>query len=119
LGIVGFHGGSVMVHLGRTGRPHPAHLASLRAALFEPGWFALVPPDDWGDEPIDWRTPERFGEEPPMWPHEGWTWVNADRVVEGRSWGGNIEIISWLMQVDFLSPNAAYEGCVLYLETSG
>ncbi len=42
LGIVGYHGGSVMVHLGRGGRPHPAHLASLRAALFEPGWHELI-----------------------------------------------------------------------------
>lgn len=117
-GIVAFHGGSVMVHLGRAGRTHPAHLTSLRAALFEPGWFTLAPPEDWGDEPIDWKTPERFGEEPPMWPHEGWSWLNADRVVEGRTWGGNIEIISWLLQAGFVLDNDSYDGCVLYLETS-
>ncbi len=113
LGIVGYHGGSVMVHLGRGGRPHPAHLASLRAALFEPGWHELTPPTDWGDEPGDWNDRSLLAVEPSMWPHEGWHWVNADRVVEGRTWGGNLEIISWLLQAGFVPPDDALDGCVL------
>lgn len=118
LGVVGFHGGSIMVHLGRAGRPHPAHLASLRAALFESGWYELTPPPDWGDEPVDWNQPDRFGEEPPMWPHEGWRWHNADRTITGRTWGGNLEIISWLLQAGLVPSNEAFDGCVVYLETS-
>lgn len=118
LGIVGFHGGSVMVHLGRGGRAHPAHIESLRAALFEPGWRELKTPEDWGDEPVDWSEPSRFGDEPPMWPHEGWQWVNAEKVIEGTTWGGNLEIISWLLQAGMVLPNEAYDGGVLFLETS-
>jgi muramoyltetrapeptide carboxypeptidase LdcA involved in peptidoglycan recycling len=117
-GIVGYHGGSVMVHLGRAGRAHPSHLESLRAALFGSGWYELVPPPDWGDQPILWTEPERFGEEPPMWPHEGWTWVNAEAAIEAPTWGGNLEIISWLLQAGFVQDNDAYDGHVLYLETS-
>ena len=37
LGIIGFHGGSTMVHLARPGRLHPKSLESMRRALFEPG----------------------------------------------------------------------------------
>jgi muramoyltetrapeptide carboxypeptidase LdcA involved in peptidoglycan recycling len=118
LGIVGFHGGSVMVHLGRSGRAHPAHLESLRAALFDSGWHRLVEPPDWGDEPNDWRDPSLLAFEPPMWPHDGWDWVNAEQVVQGRTWGGNVEIISWLLQAGFVQPNEVYRDCVLYLETS-
>jgi muramoyltetrapeptide carboxypeptidase LdcA involved in peptidoglycan recycling len=118
LGVVGFHGGSVMVHLGRGGRSHPVHLSSLRAALFEPGWYELTPPADWGDEPGDWNDPSLITVEPPMWPHEGWHWVNAGRVVEGRTWGGNLEIISWLLQAGLVPPDDALDGCVLYTETS-
>ena len=118
LGIVGYHGGSVMFHLGRGGRPHPAHIRSLRAALFQSGWHRLDPPADWGDESVDWNHPGLAQVEPRMWPHEGWTWVNADRVVEARAWGGNLEIISWLMQAGFVQPNEAYAGGVLFLETS-
>jgi muramoyltetrapeptide carboxypeptidase LdcA involved in peptidoglycan recycling len=107
-----------MVHLGRTGRMHPAHADSLRAALFTSGWYRLEPPEDWGDEPVPWQSTDRFGEEPRMWPHEGWEWVNATRVVEGRSWGGNLEIVSWLLQAGKVGPTEAYDGCVLVLETS-
>ncbi|HEX6871631.1 MAG TPA: S66 peptidase family protein [Micromonosporaceae bacterium] len=118
LGLVSYHGGSVMVHLGRGGRIHPAHLASLRAALFEPGWYELRPPVDWSDEHGDWADPVASTTEPPMWPHEGWTWLNADRVVEAATWGGNLEIISWLLQAGFVLPNEHFDGCVLVLETS-
>ena len=118
LGIVGYHGGSVMVHFGRGGRTHPAHIESLRAALFGSGWFRLREPEDWGDEPVSWDDPALATTDPPMWPHEGWEWVGADRVVEGRTWGGNLEIISWLLQADLVPPNDAYDGCVLFLETS-
>jgi muramoyltetrapeptide carboxypeptidase LdcA involved in peptidoglycan recycling len=118
LGIVGFHGGSILVHLGRSGRAHPAHLDSLRAALFDPGWYRLAEPPDWGDEPNDWREPGLLAFEPPMWPHEGWDWVNADQVVQGRTWGGNVEIISWLLQAGRVAANETYRDCVLYLETS-
>ena len=62
-----------MVHLGQGGRMHPAHLESLRAALFGSDWYHLAEPPDWGDEPVSFQTPDRFGEEPPMWPHEAWT----------------------------------------------
>jgi muramoyltetrapeptide carboxypeptidase LdcA involved in peptidoglycan recycling len=118
LGIVGFHGGSIMIHLGRGGRPHPAHLASLRAALFEPGWYELTPPADWGDEPGDWNDPGQLAQEPPSWPHEGWYWVNPGRVLEGRTWGGNLEIISWLLQAGCPPPDEDLDGCVLFVETS-
>lgn len=116
--IVGYHGGSVMVHLGRAGRLHPVHARSLRAALFTSGWYELAPPPDWGDQPIDWSQPQRFGEEPPMWPHEGWHWINADRLVQGRTWGGNLEVVSWLLQAGRVAANETYAGCVLILETS-
>lgn len=117
-GVVGYHGGSVMVHLGRTGRMHPAHVDSLRAALFTSGWYRLRPPPDWGDEPVSWQETDRYGEEPPMWPHEGWRWVNAGGVIEARTWGGNLEILSWLLQAGLVGPNEEYDGCVLVLETS-
>jgi muramoyltetrapeptide carboxypeptidase LdcA involved in peptidoglycan recycling len=118
LGTVSYHGGSVMVHFGRGGRTHPAHIESLRAALFGSGWHPLRPPEDWGDEPVHWNDPDLATKEPAMWPHEGWDWVNADRVIEARTWGGNLEIISWLMQADLVGPDEAYDGCVLFLETS-
>jgi muramoyltetrapeptide carboxypeptidase LdcA involved in peptidoglycan recycling len=57
--------------------------------------------------------------EPEMEPADGWFWRNGDRVVEGISWGGNLEIISWLLMADrVVQPVDAYAGNVLFLETS-
>jgi muramoyltetrapeptide carboxypeptidase LdcA involved in peptidoglycan recycling len=118
LGIVGYHGGSVMVHLGRAGRLHPAHEESLRAALLGDGWHELTQPDEWGDEQGNWSDPGYAVSEPTMWPAVPWQWENADRVVEGRSWGGNVEIVSWLLAAGRVGPSEEFAGGVLFLETS-
>jgi muramoyltetrapeptide carboxypeptidase LdcA involved in peptidoglycan recycling len=119
LGLVGYHGGSVMVHLGRGARLHPSHEASLRAALFTSDqWYELGAPSEWGDEPIPWSEPGRFGEEPPMVASDGWSWLNPDSVVQAPTWGGNLEIVSWLLQAGRVGPSSDYQGQVLLLETS-
>ncbi|SCL54801.1 Muramoyltetrapeptide carboxypeptidase LdcA (peptidoglycan recycling) [Micromonospora citrea] len=118
LGIVGYHGGSVLVHLGRPGRPHPLTFDSLRAALFTSGWYDLTPAPEWGDRPGDWRDPASLAHEPEMLPGEGWRWQGPRRVVEGRAWGGNLEILHWLMAADRVPPVEALAGSVLVVETS-
>jgi muramoyltetrapeptide carboxypeptidase LdcA involved in peptidoglycan recycling len=118
-GIVSYHGGSVLVHLGRGGALHPVHRDSLRAALFTHDWYELAPSLEWGDEPGDWKDPQARQEPPRMWPSEGWRWQGpADRVVEGRLWGGNLEVLSWLLMAGRVGPIDAYAGGVLAIETS-
>ncbi|MEU8070446.1 MULTISPECIES: S66 peptidase family protein [unclassified Micromonospora] len=118
LGVVGYHGGSVLVHLGRSGKPHPLTLDSLRAALFTSGWYELTAAPEWGDEPCDWRDPAALAGEPPMYPSEGWRWHGPAEVVRGRTWGGNLEILHWLMAADRVPRAADLAGSVLVLETS-
>ncbi|MFJ1810917.1 MULTISPECIES: S66 peptidase family protein [unclassified Streptomyces] len=119
-GIVGYHGASVMCELGRPGAMHPQTADSLRAALFTSGPYELRPAERWNDVSRDWADPETFETEPDSRPGAGWSWVNADRVVEGRSWGGNLEILSWLLMADreIARDPATYDGGVLILETS-
>ncbi|WP_035843399.1 S66 family peptidase [Kitasatospora azatica] len=120
-GVVSYHGGSVMVQLGRGGSVNPATADSLRAALFETdaGEYELRPVSEAGDQEWDWATPELLAREPVMEPAEGWVWHNADQVVEGAGWGGNLEILSWLAMADReIHPAEEYAGQVLYLETS-
>lgn len=118
LGIVGYHGGSVLVHLGRPGALHPLTWASLRAALFTTDWYELRPADDWGDQPHDWNDPSTLETEPPMFPGTGWSWSGPQRVVEGPTWGGNLEILHWLAAADRIAPAAELAGSVLLIETS-
>lgn len=118
LGIVGYHGGSTMVHLGRAGRMHPVTEASLRAALFTTGPWQLPSPTDTRDDEGDWATDDLTAE-PVMRPAEPWTWHGGTAAVTGTVWGGNLEILAWTMGVgrDVLPPDR-YAGCVLLLETS-
>ena len=119
LGIVGYHGGSVMVHLGRPVAAHPLSTASLRAALFTSDWYELSAPAEFGDETGHWGDPGVLAVEPAMRPATPWRWEGAaDRVVEAPTWGGNLEIVSWLAQAGRLGPTGAYAGCACVLETS-
>ncbi|MFD7131497.1 S66 peptidase family protein [Streptomyces sp. NPDC059894] len=119
-GIVGYHGASVMVQLGRPVAMDRLTADSLRAALFTSGAYDLRPAERWTDVNRDWADPTTFETEPETRPGTGWTWHNADRVVEGRSWGGNLEILSWLLMADReIAPDlSVYDGGVLFLETS-
>ncbi len=118
-GIVGYYGSSVMYHLGRPGALHPLSTESLRAALFTTGEYELRPATTWRDEDCDWGDPATFESEPLMKPAEGWKWYNAGRVVEGVTFGGCLEVLSWLAMADReIAVPEAYEGCVLLLETS-
>jgi muramoyltetrapeptide carboxypeptidase LdcA involved in peptidoglycan recycling len=118
LGIVSYHGGSVLVHLGRPGKPHPLTFASLYAALFTTGWYDLAPAPEWGDKPNPWTEPETLAFEPEMLPGDGWRWQGPARVVQGRTWGGCLEILHWLMATDRVPSAAELAGSVLVFETS-
>ncbi|MEU2285047.1 S66 peptidase family protein [Streptomyces sp. NPDC013178] len=119
-GIVGYHGATVMTALGRPVAMNELTAESLRAALFTPGEYELRPADRWNDVDRDWADPATFDAEPETRPGTGWTWVNPDRVVEGRSWGGCLEILGWLLMADREIPRdlSAFDGGVLILETS-
>lgn len=119
LGIVSYHGGHPMVHLGRAGGVHPLTMDSLRSALFRDGWYELTCPTEFGDEHGSWAEPKTLVDEPPTRPATPWAWSGpVDRVVEAPTWGGNLEIISWLLQAGRVGPVEDYAGHVLVAETS-
>ena len=119
LGIVGYHGGSTMVHLARGGTAHPVSLSSLRTALFSSEEVVIHPAAEYGEDEIPWSSPGALVTEPPMRPSDGWTWHNAVRGVEGPTWGGNLEVLHWNLAAGrWIRPAEEYEGCILVIETS-
>ncbi|MFI1833595.1 S66 peptidase family protein [Streptomyces olivaceoviridis] len=120
LGIVGYHGACLMTELGRPYALHPMTADSVRAALFTRGPYELRPAERYRDTDRDWADPATFDAEPDSQPGGGWIWHRPDRVVAGRAWGGNLEILSWLLMADreIERDPAAYDGGVLFLETS-
>ncbi len=119
LGIVAYHGGSTLVHLARPGGVHPAHLDSLARALFTRERVALEPLERFSDRQPDWGDLSTLEAELEQFDEPGWLWRNAAGVVTGPAWGGNLEVLSWILAVGrHVRPVEAYRGVVLVLETS-
>lgn len=119
LGIVGYHGGSTMVHLARPGGTHSVSVESLRRALFTTDTAQIEPVSAFTDMNPNWADLSTLDQPLPETPEPGWFWHNADRVVTGRTWGGNLEILHWNLAANrWIRPVEDYAGCVLLLETS-
>lgn len=119
LGVVGCHGGSTMVHLGRGARLHPVSAGSLRAALLTGGDVDLHPVEVFSEDELDWGDPAASGREAVTVAAPGWSWHQPDTVVTGPTWGGNLEVLHWNLAADrWMRPVEDYAGCVLLLETS-
>lgn len=118
-GIAGYHGGSTMVHLGRSGHTHPVTLASWRHALFERGDAEVRPSERFNEDDVRWDSDAWPESEPTSVPSPGWSWRQADRTVRAPTWGGNLEVLQWSLAVDrFIRPVEDYAGCILLIETS-
>lgn len=119
IGVVSYHGGSTMVHLGRGGGVHPVTAASLQAALFTRGDLDLHPVQEFSEDELNWADATSLGKPAPTVAAPGWSWHQADRVVTAPTWGGNLEILHWNLAANqWIRPVEDYAGCVLLLETS-
>jgi muramoyltetrapeptide carboxypeptidase LdcA involved in peptidoglycan recycling len=118
-GLVSYHGGSVMVQLGRPGSMHPATRLSLERALLGHGIYELEPPAESGDVESDWADLGSLAEEPPLDAAEPWSWHGPATRVTGPGWGGCLEIVDFHLRTGtYLGPDEQYDGAVLFLETS-
>ncbi|RAO43631.1 Muramoyltetrapeptide carboxypeptidase [Micromonospora saelicesensis] len=119
LGIASFYGGSSQVHLGPGPAVDDIHVRSLRAALLTGERLEITDPGESEDIGIDWADPQAlksFGEREPT---EPWSWYGPPRAVTGRTWGGCLEVIQWILTAGrFPFPPEALHGGVLIIETS-
>ncbi|SDL77754.1 Muramoyltetrapeptide carboxypeptidase LdcA (peptidoglycan recycling) [Arthrobacter sp. ok362] len=118
LGVPSFYGGSTQVHLGAGPNLDGVHLLSLRAALMDGGTVDLTEPGESEDFGIPWTDPralQHFGVREATDP---WTWAGPKTVVEGRSWGGCLEVIDQIAVAGRMPSVADLQGAVLLFETS-
>ncbi len=118
-GVAGFYGGSTQVHLGPGPAVDEVHARSLRAALLTGGRLEVTEPGESEDVGLDWKDPAAltaFGEREPT---EPWTWAGPARTVTGRTWGGCIEVVQWILTAGrFPADPAVLAGGALLLEAS-
>jgi muramoyltetrapeptide carboxypeptidase LdcA involved in peptidoglycan recycling len=118
LGIPSYYGGSTQVHLGPGPHVDEVHRASLRAALLEGGVLELTDPGESEDNGLPWTDARALTDFGVREPTEPWAWAGPPRVVEGRTWGGCIEVIDQIGLAGRLPSVADLDGVVLLLETS-
>jgi len=118
-GIASFYGGSTQVHLGPGPSVDEVHARALRAALVTGETLEVVDPGESEDVGVDWADPgalTSFGQREKT---EPWSWHGPARSVTGRTWGGCLEVIEWVLAAGrFPFEPAVLGGGVLLLETS-
>jgi muramoyltetrapeptide carboxypeptidase LdcA involved in peptidoglycan recycling len=118
-GVASFHGGSTQVQLGMGPAVDDVHLASLRAALLTGGRLEITEPGQSEDFGLRWDDPACLTEYGDREPTEPWTWAGPARSVTGRTWGGCIEVLQWILTAGrFPDDPAVLDGGVLLLEAS-
>lgn len=118
LGIPSFYGGSTQVHLGPGPRIDDEHLLSLRAALLDGGEVGVTPVAASEDVGIDWDDPRALGAFGDREESGPWFWSGPETVVEGRTWGGCLEVIDQLVTAGRIPAPEDLAGGILLLETS-
>ena len=118
-GVAGYYGGSTQIHLGPGPHVDPVHEESLRAALVTGDRVELTEPGESEDIGHDWNDPRSLTEFGDREPTEPWAWSGPSRSITGRTWGGCIEVLQWILTAGrFPTDPSVLDGGVLLLESS-
>lgn len=114
-GIVSYGGGQILPSLSTDPEIHSYTKEYLERAFFQERVGEIHPADEWTQKLYDFD-----GGGSRKWrEHPGWSWERNKSPVEGRVWGGCLEIISFqLMTGTYLPQPSALDGSILALETS-
>lgn len=115
-GVVSFYGGTLFTDVCEPGGIGAYTREYLRRAFFDDALGDLHAPERFSDEDLDWNDPANLECELEYEPSEGHRWHGSGRV-EGRTWGGCLEVLNTHLAVDRALPDDT-EGSVLLLETS-
>ena len=88
------------------------HQASLRAALIEGGTIEVTDPGESEDFGIPWTDPRALTEFGVREATEPWAWSGPTTVVQGRSWGGCLEVIDQIAMADRMPAVDDLEGAI-------
>jgi len=118
-GVPGYYGGSTQVHLGPGPGVDPIHVRSLMSALISGEPLELTEPGESEDIGLDWNDPRALTEFGQREATEPWTWAGPPCSITGRTWGGCIEVMQWILSAGrFPVDPGILDGGVLLLETS-
>ena len=119
-GLVSFYGPSFMAGFAENGGMFPYLVDSVRRTLFDAGPIGLLQPNDdgWTVEYADWADPANQSVRRKRNACTGWVFHQQEGVVEGRLFGGCVEVLDWLRGTPVFPTADSLDGAILFLETS-
>lgn len=120
LGIISYYGGAVMTQFAMGGGMHEYTIDSIKCALFNPPIGQIKAAPEYSDADLDWADKHNLDRKRPMFPSQGWHWYNKqDGAIEGRLWGGCLEVLDLHLSVKRYLPAAEQlNDTILFIETS-
>ena len=119
-GLVSFYGPAFMSGFAENTGMFPYMVDSVRRTLFESEPIGTLPPNasGWTVEHLDWADPSNQSVARKLNPCTGWIFHQQEGVVEGRLFGGCVEVLDWLRGTPVFPPADSLAGAILFLETS-
>lgn len=119
LGLVTFHGPSVMAGFAQLEALPPRFEDHIREMLFNADASIVYRPfGPYSDGYPDWSDRGNAGRVRPPRADEGWHGLQGTRPVRGRLFGGNIEVLEFLKGTPYWPEPGFWDGRILFLETS-
>ena len=118
-GVTTFHGPSVMAGFAEPGELKQDFINHVTHFLFD-SWtsFEYSPYDQWTEDGASWKDPN-FREIVKQYrKNEGWKVIQGNGELNGKLYGGNIEIFEMMKGTRFMENVAHLEGTILFLEIS-
>ncbi len=118
LGLVTFYGPSILAGFAQTKTLPPQFSRHIREISMEPAEsyeYAAYPERVARSQ--RWEAPA-YAAELEYAPNGGWRWLQGERVVQGRLFGGCIEVLEFLKSTPWWPAPGFWAGKILFLETS-
>ncbi|MBU2566736.1 LD-carboxypeptidase [Patescibacteria group bacterium] len=119
LGLVTLHGPSIMAGLSQydsLGEDFHNHIKTL---LFDnPEIYNYQPYKSYIDGYPDWNNQANTGKVNEAADNSGWNWLQGNSVVQGKLFGGNIEVMEFLKSTKFYPDEDFWNKKIFFLETS-
>lgn len=119
-GLVSFYGPSIMAGFGENVEMFPYMVHSVRRTLFNAEAPGQIKPneDGWTVELLDWNNPQNQSRRRKLNPAMDWRYLQGQGVHRGHLLGGCLEVLDWLRGTAFWPDIEAWEGAILFIETS-
>ena len=119
-GMVTFHGPAVMAGLSQLGALPTSvtdHIRTLLMTGFDN--YTYQPYEGYTPRYRDWSDPANVGQIEPMQPDNiGWQWVQGEEQVQGRLFGGCIEVLEFMKGTRYWPEPTFWDDRILFFETS-